>query len=318
MIVVTSTNGRVGIQESMRVLKAGGSAVDAVEAGIRLVEANPDEHSVGYAGLPNLLGQVELDAAIMDGQSMTSGAVGAMKGYVYAISVARKVMERLPHVFLVGEGAERFADEMGFERCDLLTPEVQEVWAKHLHNQMPGEDLTRLAERSDLWKWVELATDPERAYGTVNFIARDARGDICAGVSTSGWAWKYPGRLGDSPVVGAGLYADNRLGAATCTGMGEMAIRAATARSAVLYLKMGMSLEEAGQQLMDDLGALGGRYLSVMNFILMDREGRHTAFSNFEDRTYLYLCDTMEEPVELPRCYVQAKLRWGDKERSTP
>ena len=130
MIVAASANGVVGIKESMRVLKAGGSAIDAVEIGIRLVEANPDDHTVGYGGYPNLLGQVELDASIMDGRDLAVGAVGAMQGYKYAISVARKVMEKLPHVFLVGRGAERFAAEMGLERCELLTEEARQVWEK--------------------------------------------------------------------------------------------------------------------------------------------------------------------------------------------
>jgi beta-aspartyl-peptidase (threonine type) len=109
---------------------------------------------------------------------------------------------------------------------------------------MPEETLNRLTEQPDLWKWVAIAADPERTRGTVNFIAQDAQGHICAGASTSGWAWKYPGRLGDTPVVGAGIYADSRYGAAACTGMGEMAIRAGTARSLVLYLKMGWALPQ--------------------------------------------------------------------------
>jgi beta-aspartyl-peptidase (threonine type) len=198
MIVVASKNGIVGIEESMRVLKAGGSAVDAVEAGIRLVEANPEDHTVGYGGYPNLLGQVELDAAIMDGGDLGAGAVGALQGYPHAISVARKVMEHLPHVFLVGEGAARFSAEMGFGERDLLTDEARQVWEQRLQQDRPGEDLDRLAERNDLWQWVGLSADPERAKGTVNILAKDAHGNLCAGVSTSGWAWKYPGRLGDS------------------------------------------------------------------------------------------------------------------------
>lgn len=310
MIVVASKNGIVGIKESMRVLKAGGSAVDSVEAGIRLVEANPEDHSVGYGGYPNLLGQVELDAAIMDGRDLAAGAVGAMQGYPYAISVARKVMETLPHVFLAGEGATRFAAEMGFERSELLTDEAERAWARRLREDRPDADLDRLEERTDLWQWVGVTTDPERARGTVNFIAQDGQGDICAGVSTSGWAWKYPGRLGDSPVIGAGLYADNRAGAVACTGMGEMAIRAGTARCLVLYLQMGLSLDEAGRQAMEDLNALGGRYLSAMSFIAIDRDGHHAGFSNIEDRTYVVLTDEMDEPIEVPRAFVQTNRRW--------
>lgn len=310
MIVVASANGIAGIREAMRLLEAGGSAVDAVEAGIRLVEANPDDHSVGYGGYPNLLGQVELDAGIMDGRDLAAGAVGAMPGYPHPISVARKVMENLPHVFLVGQGAARFAAEMGFERRDLLTEEARQVWQQRLQADMPQEVLSRLDEQPDLWRWVKIATDPERARGTVNFIARDSRGDICAGVSTSGWAWKYPGRLGDSPVVGAGLYADNRYGAAACTGMGEMAIRAGTAHSVVFYLKMGLSLVEAGRRAMEDLDGLGGRYLSQMNFIALDRAGRHAGFSNAEGKTYIYLTAALDAPVEAPRACVRTKERW--------
>ena len=311
MIVVASANGIVGIKESMRVLKAGGSAVDAVEAGIRLVEANPDDHSVGYGGYPNLLGQVELDASIMDGRDLAAGAVGAVHGYKHPISVARKVMDNLPHVFLVGRGAERFAAEMGFERCNLLTEEARRVWEGRLRADMSEEAFNRLTEQPNLWKWVEIATDPERAKGTVNFIARDAQGDICGGVSTSGWAWKYPGRLGDSPVVGAGVYADNRYGAAACTGMGEMAIRAGTARSVVIYLKTGLSLAEAGRQAMIDLNDLGGRYLSRMSFIAVDRDGRHAGFSNAVGSTYIYMADGMDEPEEAQRTYVRTKEQWG-------
>jgi beta-aspartyl-peptidase (threonine type) len=314
MIVIASANGNVGIKEAMRLLKAGGSAIDAVEAGIRLVEANPEDHSVGYSGYPNILGQVELDACIMDGRELTSGAVGAMQGYMHPISVARQVMEKLPHVFLAGAGAERFAAEMGFERVELLTDEARRVWEQGLREAIPTERFERLAEQPDLWKWVEIATDPERRLGTVNFIAQDAQGNIGGGVSTSGWAWKYPGRLGDSPVIGAGLYADNRYGAAACTGMGEMSIRAGTAHSVVFYLKMGFSLEEAGRRAMQDLNDLGGRYLSRMSFIALDAQGRHAGFSTDEGRSYIYMRDKMAEPEEVLRTYIPVKNRWSSKE----
>ena len=311
MIVVASSNGSVGIKESMRVLKNGGSAIDAVEAGIRLVEANPDDHTVGYGGFPNILGEVELDAALMNGADLSAGAVGAMQGYPYPISVARKVMETLPHVFLVGRGAERFAAEMGFEPASLLTNEARQVWEKRLREDMSDEQFNNWANLSDLHRRVELATDPERARGTVNFIAQDDNRDIAVGVSTSGWAWKYPGRLGDSPIIGAGLYADNRYGAAACTGMGEMAIRAGTAHSIVFYLKQGLPVKEAGRQAMLDLNDLGGRYLSVMNFVLLDPQGNHAGFSNIEGRTYIFMTGNMAEPEESPRVVVPTQMRWG-------
>lgn len=310
MIVVCSSNGKVGIQEAMRVLKAGGSALDAVEAGIRQVEANPEDHSVGYGGYPNILGEVELDAAIMNGDTLEAGAVGALRGYRHPISVARKVMECLPHVFLVGHGAERFAAEMGFEPQPPLTAEAHRTWKERLLREMTETELEQLSERADLWRWVKVATDPERAGGTVNFIALDARGQISVGVSTSGWAWKYPGRLGDSPVIGAGLYADSRYGAAACTGMGEMALRLSTARSVVLYLQMGLSLSEAAQRAMEDFKRLGGHYLSAIQLIAVDRCGNHVGLSNTEGTTYLVLTDEMTEPVELSRRYVPMEMRW--------
>jgi beta-aspartyl-peptidase (threonine type) len=312
MIVIASANGRVGIEDSIKVLEAGGSAVDAVEAGIRLVEANPEDHSVGYGGFPNILGQVELDASIMDGRDLTSGAVGAMQRFPYPISVARKVMEMLPHVLLVGPGAERFAAEMGFEPQKLLTDEVTQIRQKRLLQEMPEDVLRNLEDQDDLWRWVGLATDPERTRGTVNFIARDAQGHIACGVSTSGWAWKYPGRLGDTPIIGAGNYADDRYGAAGCTGMGEMAIRASTAHTVVSYLKAGLSLEAAGRQAMEDLNDLGGRYLSVMNLIAMDANGNHVGFTSMRGRTYIYQTRDMPEPVEVERVYVPLKSRWTD------
>jgi len=310
VIIVASSNGVVGIEEAMRVLREGGSAVDAVEVGIRLVEANPEDHSVGYSGYPNLLGDVELDASIMDGSTLAAGAIGALRGYMHAISVARKVMDSLPHVFLVGDGAARFAGEMGFQPCNLLTEEPQQVWLDRLRKELPASVLDGLAEQPDLWKWVEVATDPERAGGTVNLLAQDAAGDICAGASTSGWAWKYPGRLGDSPVIGAGVYADSRFGAAACTGMGEMAIRACTAHSVVFYMKTGASAEEAGCQAMMDLNDLQGPYLGEMNALVLDCEGNHAGFSSSEGGTYFYMSDEMSEPARVPRTRVSVKYRW--------
>jgi len=311
MIIITSANGRIGIAAARRILEAGGSALDAVEAGVRQVEANPDCHTVGYSGYPDILGRVTLDASIMDGRTLTSGAVGALECYKHPISVARQVMARLPHVFLAGEGAARFAREMGFTPEALLTEEARTTWRQRLQRDFPDiapEDLTAAPE---LWRRVIIATDPERAGGTVNFLVMDAAGDIAGGVSTSGWAWKYPGRLGDSPVIGAGLYADNRYGAAACTGMGEMAIQAGTARSLILYMKMGMTLEAAGREAMADLDALGDRYLGRMNFILMDRHGNAGGFSTTPGASYIYWRQGMIDAEEIDRLVIPVKQRWG-------
>ncbi|MGA9349602.1 MAG: N(4)-(beta-N-acetylglucosaminyl)-L-asparaginase [Anaerolineae bacterium] len=304
MIIVASSNGKVGISAAMEVLRNGGSAIDAVEAGIRLVESNPQDNTVGLGGIPNLLGEVELDASIMDGRTLAAGAVAALQGYEHPISIARKVMEELPHVLLVGSGAERFAAEMGFERRELLTEKTKEVWEERLHKAIPETVLANLKEEPGLRQWVKRVMESWRAGGTVNFLAQDADGNICAGVSTSGQGWKYPGRVGDSPIIGAGNYADNRYGAAACTGLGEMAILAGTAHSVVIYMKMGLSLEEAGRQAMEDLQVLPSPYLGPMNIVALDKDGHHAAFSNQEERTYVYMTGEMTEPEESPRVVV--------------
>lgn len=304
MLVVASTNGQVGIQEAMRVLRDGGSAVDAVEVGARLVESNPEDHTVGYSGLPNLLGEVELDASVMDGLTLRAGAVGAVKHYEHAISLARKVMEELPHVMLVGSGAERFAREMGFPQRILLTPEAEKVWREIFQDEMPAVYTERMRYLDSIRKFARRAVDPERPNETVNFIAVDRGSNLAAGVSTSGWAWKYPGRLGDSPVIGAGNYADNRYGAAACTGRGEMAMRLCTAHSVVMYLKMGMSVVEAGAQATKDLAYLVDPYFGRVSTVAVDAWGHHAAFSNAPDTTYVYMTDEMNTCIEAPRIHV--------------
>lgn len=322
MIVVASANGDVGIQAAIDVLKAGGTAVDAVEAGIRLVEDNMDDHSVGRNSYPNILGELELDASIMNGRTLESGAVAAMKNTPAAISVARKVMEKLPHVHLAGDGAERFAAEMGLARDEsMVTEPIMEIRERHLKSAMADETFANLDQQSDLWDWVKVATDPEKRYGTVNFIAQDGSGDICCGVSTSGWAWKFPGRVGDSPIIGAGNYADNRYGAAACTGMGEMAIRACTAHSLVFYMKMGMGVAEASTRAMEDLRDLGGPYISRMSLIALDKDGNHTGFTSHRTLmesyhkvgTYIYQTTDMAQYDEAPRQYVEIPERWERK-----
>jgi len=304
LVVVTSANGRVGIDVAMRVLKAGGSALDAVEAGTRLVEDNAEDHSVGTAGLPNLLGEVELDASIMDGRTLGAGAVAALKGYPNPISVARRVMTDLPHVLLVGEGAARFAEGAGFDQAELLTAETRRIWGERMAgilppNASPGDRQYYAKMR----EWAGMATDPEKVAGTVNVIARDREGNIASAVSTSGWAWKYPGRVGDSPLIGAGNYCDNRYGAAACTGRGEMAIRAATARSLVLYLKAGMSLAQAMTEAMTDLWALEDPYYGSMNLVAMDKDGTPGAATN-GSATYVYQTEEMDAFAEAERLVV--------------
>ena len=312
MIIVGSTNADVGIQRGMDILRNGGSAINAVEATIRLVEDNPEDHTVGFNSYPNVLGELQLDASIMDGSTLETGAIAAVRGYREAISIARKVKDVLPHVLLAGEGAERFAAEMGFEhQPHMVTKKISDLREERLKEDMPQEVFAGLASRADLHQWVRLATDPDKTGGTVNVLAKDGRGDLCTGVSTSGWAWKYPGRVGDSPIIGAGNYSDNRYGAAGCTGMGEMAIRSATAHSVVFYLKTGASVEEAGIRAMQDLNDLGGPYRAAMNIVALDSKGTPAGFTSTKGRTYIYQTGDMTRHIEQERTFVNINQRWG-------
>ena len=307
MIVVASTNGRIGIDAAIEILRAGGSALDAVEAATRLVEADPQDHTVGYGGYPNLLGDVELDASLMDGRTLQAGAVGALRGFRHPISVARRVMEELPHVLLVGEGAARFAREIGMLEEDLLTPEAAEVYRLGVAGALPHDKRSWLSGgvENNLRRLARITADPERAAGTVNFIAQDREGNIASAVSTSGWAWKYPGRLGDSPIIGAGNYADNRYGACACTGWGELALRLSTARSVILYQRIGFGLEQACRQAMEDLrAAMTDPAQAIMNLVAINHEGRPAAMSTSPGRTYIWMTPDMAEPFEDERVFV--------------
>lgn len=307
MIVVASANGIVGIERAIEILRGGGSALDAVEAATRLVEANPEDHTVGYGGYPNLLGEVELDASIMDGRSLKAGAVGALKGYRHPISIARKVMEELPHVLLVGDGAARFAAEMGFQSENMLTPEAEEVYRQGVSGALPEDkrDWLNGGIEGNLARLARITADPERAAGTVNFIAQDREGNIASAVSTSGWAWKYPGRLGDSPIIGAGNYADNRYGAAACTGWGELALRCSTAHSVVLYQRLGFGLEQACRQAMTDLAAPAEDPAGViMSLVALNHDGRPMGMTTVPGKTFVWMTDEMDAPIEEPRVLI--------------
>jgi beta-aspartyl-peptidase (threonine type) len=313
-IVIASANGIVGLEAAVEILRGGGTALDAVVTGARLVEANPEDHTVGYSGLPNLLGEVELDASVMDGKGLRAGAVGALQGYQDAADLARAVMENLPHVLIGGEGTSRFAQEMGLTPKHLLTPEAERIWRSRLDEP----DASPNGHGSYLGKIREMvlktAKDPEQAelneppHGTVNFIARDRDGNIACAVSTSGWAWKYPGRMGDSPIIGAGNYADNRWGAAACTGRGEMAQRCVTAHSVVTFMRFGMSLEEALRTAMTDLEALDDPYASEMNIVAMDKDGNPAAASTNPDKTFVVMTEEMSTPEERPRTHVPVSI----------
>ncbi|MEP6694314.1 MAG: isoaspartyl peptidase/L-asparaginase, partial [Chloroflexota bacterium] len=272
-IVIASGNGAPGLAAGIRVLRKGGSALDAVEACARVIEADPSDKSVGRGGHPNVVGVVELDASLVDGTTHRVGAVGALVGYLYPISVARAVMERLPHVMLVGDGAARFAREIGAEKANNLTASTRRDWVARL--KKVRETPSTIRRRAKLIPVVARTVGEER--GTVNFIALDRAGNIASAVSTSGWAYKYPGRLGDSPIVGAGNYCDTRYGGACCTGFGELAIRNVTAKTAVDRLASGTSALEVARRAIADVNELDD---AAFNIVVLAADGSHAAASN--------------------------------------
>jgi L-asparaginase / beta-aspartyl-peptidase len=299
MIVLANDEAAYGVATTAQLLQQNQPALEAIEAGIRLVESDETVHSVGRGAWPNLLGEVELDAAVMDGTTLRTGAVGALKGFLHPISIARQVLERLPHELLVGEGAARFAREIDAEKDDLLTPHSKTAWQAWFEDEVNEEDRGRWPDVS-LAKYCECAIDPERGRDTAVILAVDAGGNVASGTSTSGWGWKYPGRIGDAAIIGAGSYADSRYGACACTGAGEIAIRCSTARSVVLYMKLGMSVDEAVREASNDLRALKGGLLSQITLHAIDVEGRHKALCVNGDPSYWLWTPDHERPMSLP------------------
>ena len=228
----------------------GATALDAVEAGIRLVEEDENVRTVGRGGWPNLLGEVELDASVMDGTMLRTGSVGALKGFLHPVSVARQVLERLPHEFLVGEGAARFAAEIGAEAGELLMPHARDAWRRWFDTEV-GEDARARWPGVPMAELCRHAIDPEVGRDTTVFLTQDTRGDIAVGTIVPRPTRRQPGDR-------RGAYADTRYGACACTGVGEMTIRCGTARAVVLYMKTGMGVEEAVAEAVNDMRALKG------------------------------------------------------------
>jgi L-asparaginase len=300
MILVTNNEGTVGVPTTARMLAANAPGLDAIEAGIRLIEADPAIRTVGRGGWPNLICELELDACVMDGTTLRTGAVGALKGYLHPVSVAREIMRRLPHEFLVGEGAARFAHEIGAPTADNLIEDSRRVWQAWF-------DRTLTAAQKQAWPDIPLAElcrhaiDPETGRDTTVFLAHDHGGNICSGTSTSGWGWKYPGRLGDSPIVGAGSYADTRHGAAACTGAGEMTIRCCTARSIVLYMKKGATVADAVLEAVEDMRALKTGLISRVTIHAIDTRGNHKVVAvNGTGGNFYWLWEGSGEPRQCP------------------
>jgi len=277
IVISTWDFGKEANNGAWEILKKGGRALDAVEAGVKIPEADPDNQSVGLGGRPDRDGFVTLDASIMD-EKGGCGAVACLEHVVHAISVARMVMEKTPHVLLVGEGATTFALQNGFKKENLLTPKSEQEykeWLKkskydpavNIENALPGGAAN---------------------HDTIGMVALDRNGDLSGACTTSGMAYKMHGRVGDSPIIGAGLYVDNEVGAATSTGVGEEVIRIVGSHLVVELMRQGHDPETACRKAVERIMAKnpeGAKRVQV-GFLAMNKKGQYGAYALQKGFTY--------------------------------
>lgn len=264
LIISTWNHGLPANEEAWEQLKKGTPALDAIVAGVGIPEADPNVRSVGYGGLPDREGKVTLDACIMDHKS-DCGSVSFLQGIKHPIAVAKKVLQETPHVMLSGRGALQFALEQGFKEENLLTEKSQESWKKWL-------------EKSKYEPVINIEN-----HDTISMLVLDEKGNLSGGCTTSGAAWKMHGRVGDSPIIGAGLFLDSEVGAAAATGLGEAIIRTAGSAMVVELMRQGKSPVEACKEIVErinkkhqnhkDMG-----YLQV-GFIAVNRQGEYGGYS---------------------------------------
>ena len=285
--VVSTWDFGVGAnQAAWKTLGTGGSALDAVEAGARWAEADLCNTTVGRCGYPDRDGVQTLDASIMDGDGRC-GAVAALQDILHPVSVARAVMEKTPHVMLVGEGAQQFAVQQGFEKKSLLTPEAKQAWQEWLKTAKYQPQIN--AERTRL-------PGNSQNHDTLGILALDADGKLAGACTTSGMAWKLHGRVGDSPIVGAGLYVDNEVGAATASGVGEEMIRNAASFLVVELMRQGRTPMEACREAIERVVRKrpeASKTLQVC-FLAMNKAGEVGAFALHQGFVYA-VCDARKQ-----------------------
>ena len=277
-------NGKRGIQVAWDLLNGGGDPLDAVIAGVNIVELNPNDQSVGLGGLPNEEGVVQLDASCMHGPTRRAGSVAALEGIATPSLVAKAVMDYTDHVMLVGPGAKKFALAMGFREQDLLTPKSRQDWLRWRAKQNATDN------------WLDHDDDVRInwTHGTINMNAVTAGGDIGSVTTTSGRSWKLDGRVGDSPIIGAGQYCDNDVGAAGSTGRGEANIMSCGAFLAVEEMRRGADPQTAllrvvervikmtEKRLLDERG----RPYFDLEFYAVSKDGRYAGASLYEGSTF--------------------------------
>jgi isoaspartyl peptidase/L-asparaginase-like protein (Ntn-hydrolase superfamily) len=262
IIIATWKFGETAVKAGMPLLAEGKSALDATIAGAQAVEDDPSVNSVGYGGLADASGIITLDASVMDGKTLACGSVAGIENIRHATAVARKVMEATPHVMLVGRGAQLFAQSQGFPIQNLLTPLAMEQWVKTLPKDGSGP---------------QRLPDPAADHDTVTVLARDATGHLGGACSTSGLAHKTPGRVGDSPIIGAGLYVDDTAGAAGGTGVGEEIIRITGSFFITEQMRNGATAQDACEQAVRRVIANAkrrGKTPARVAFLALDRHGK--------------------------------------------
>ena len=294
IVISTWDFGKEANAEAWKVLKNGGRALDAVEAGVKVPEADPNNQSVGLGGRPDRDGKVTLDACIMD-ENSKCGAVACLEHVVHAISVARMVMEKTPHVLLVGDGATRFALENGFKKENLLTPKSELDWKEwlktaqykpknNIENELPGG---------------------EKNHDTIGMIAIDDNGNLSGACTTSGMAFKMHGRVGDSPIIGAGLFVDNEIGAATSTGVGEEVIRIVGSHLVVELMRQGLEPEEACKKAVERIMNRNPEQAKEVQvgFLALHKSGKFGAYALQKGFTYAVKSDNEERIYDAPYLY---------------
>jgi N4-(beta-N-acetylglucosaminyl)-L-asparaginase len=266
--MISSANGLNALDKGMQILKNGGDTLDAAVAAVTIVEDDPNDDSVGYGGLPNEEGEVELDASVMHGPTHRAGSVASVRRIKNVSRLAKTVMERTNHVMIVGDGARRFAVAEGFEEMNLLTDHSRKIWlawkAKTSFNWRPGIDSPEWKEHlSALFDGdaEKIAYAEQRVAhpitGTINCLAVNAQGEVSGTTTTSGLSWKIPGRVGDSPIIGAGLYVDGDVGGAGSTGKGEENIKISGGHTIVEMMRKGMKPMDA---CLEALGRIARNY----------------------------------------------------------
>ncbi len=262
LIVSTWGFGKPANETALKVLLAGGSILDAVEQGIWVTESDRGNSSVGLGGAPNAAGVVQLDACIMFGPGHRAGSVAAIEGIRHPISAARRIMEKTPHVMLVGEGARMFALEENLESVEINSAERNEVWRKQRASKKNASE----------------PGDKPKNHDTIALLVLGPDGNIAGGCSTSGWAGKLPGRVGDSPIIGGGLYVDNEVGAAGATGLGENIMRYCGSFLVVEYMRQGLHPQEACLEAIRRIARQDPKGTDIsMSFVALDKKGRFGA-----------------------------------------